>query len=283
MRNLTLLVILGLILGCADKDGPSRHTPRIADDGQVSLLTLNVAGLPDFLTSQDHPKERMYGIAHYANAYDVVAYQEDFFYSADLDRHSRFSNSERATKWHRWAVWPWLRKSGLTIQTPWSLGDVRFHAFSTCYGYFKHGSDCWVPKGVQCIRTTLPNSVVMDVCNTHFDAGKKQGIRDVQAEEYTAFLPKPVAYQPYMLVELGDFNMRPDDPVMKDLMRGKEIVVSERYGIENYVEVNEVDYIMVTTNDLLNATLIEAGTAEQFTGWTDHLGVEAVLQLEIVR
>lgn len=280
MRFLALLVLLATF-GCADD--PRRRTEPVSVEGQISLLTLNVAGLPNFLTSQDYPRERMYGIAHYANAYDVVAYQEDFYYSSDLDRHSRFANRERATKWHLWSVWPWLRKSGLAIQVPWATADTRFQAFSTCYGYFKHGSDCWVPKGVQCIRTTLPNTVVMDVCNTHFDAGKKEGIRDVQAEEYTEFLPEPVVDVPYILVELGDYNMRPDDPLMQALTAGKEIVISERAGQANFVEVNEVDYIMVTSNELVNITLLKGGTAHEFTGWTDHLGVMALIGLEIVR
>ena len=284
MRILTLLVLLGLLCGCAE--GKPRRSSTISEEGQVSLLTLNVAGLPNFLTSQDYPRERMYGIAHYANAYDVVAYQEDFYYSADLDRHSQFANRERATKWHGWAIWPWLRKSGITLQTPWAPIDSRFHAYTTCDGYFKHGSDCWVPKGVLCTRTVLPSSVVMDVCNTHMDAGgTKQGwaVKGEQVEEYLAFLPEPVTDEPYILVELGDFNMRPGHPFMQRLMAGKEIVISERYGQTNFVEYNEVDYIMVTSNSLVNVTTLRAGTAPEFNGWSDHYGVFALIGLEIVR
>jgi endonuclease/exonuclease/phosphatase family metal-dependent hydrolase len=285
MRHLTLLLVLGLLFGCA-RESDKRKTHILSEEGQVSLLTLNVAGLPNFLSSQDYPRERMYGIAHYANAYDVVAYQEDFYYSADLDRHSRFSNRERGTKLHPWVIWPWLRKAGITIQAPWALEDDRFHAYTTCDGYFKHGSDCWVPKGVLCVRTVLPSRVVMDVCTTHMDAGgTKRGweVKGEQVEEYLAFLPEPVTDEPYILVELGDYNMRPGHPFMQRLTAGKEIVISERYGQDNFDEYNEVDYIMVTSNELVNVKTLDAGTAPEFNQWSDHYGVFALLGLEIVR
>jgi endonuclease/exonuclease/phosphatase family metal-dependent hydrolase len=285
MRTLTLLVILGLLFGCA-RESDIRKTPLLAKAGQVSLLTLNVAGLPDFLSSQDYPRERMYGISHYANAYDVVAYQEDFYYSAALDRHSRFPYIERATKWHKWSIWPWLRKSGITIQTPWAQIDPKFHAYTTCDGYSNHGSDCWVPKGVLCTRTVLPIKVVMDVCSTHMDAGgTKTGweVKGEQVEEYLAFLPEPVTDEPYILVELGDYNMRPGHPFMQRLTAGKEIVISERYGQADFVEYNEVDYIMVTSNELVNVTTLDAGTAPEFNGWSDHYGVFALIGLDIVQ
>ncbi len=283
MRHLALLLVLGLLFGCA-RESDKRKTPLLAKEGQVSLLTLNVAGLPDFLSSQDYPRERMYGIAHYANAYDVVAWQEDFYYSSALDRHSRFLSRARGTKIHPWAVWPWLRKSGITIQVPWTIQDERFHAYVTCDGYFNNGSDCWVPKGVLCVRTVLPNTVVMDVCSTHMDAGgTKDGweVKAEQVEEYVSFLPEPVTDEPYILVELGDYNMRPGHPFMQRLTAGKEIVISERYEQDHFVEFNEVDYIMVTSNSLVNVTLIKAGTAPEFNGWSDHYGVFALIGLDI--
>lgn len=285
MRNLILLAIAVCLFGCVDSD--IRRTPPISQKGQVSILTLNVAGLPDFLTSQDYPKERMYGISHYANAYDVVAYQEDFYYSAALDRHSRFANSERATKWNSWGlVWPWLRKSGLTVQSPWKFSEEKFQAFTDCKGYLKNGNDCWVPKGVLCARTTLPSSVIMDVCITHFDAGGGDEVWRSQASEYMEFVQnlwQRRQSDPYLLVELGDYNMRPHEEVMQTLTAGKEIVISERFGQENFVEVNEVDYIMITSNEHLNVTLLKGGTAKEFTSWSDHLAVFALLGLEIVR
>ena len=285
MRILALLALLVAVFGCADD--PRRTAAQISVEGQVSLLTLNVAGLPNFLTDQGYPTERMYGIAHYANAYDVVAYQEDFYYSAALDRHSRFANIERATKWDSWGLaWPWLRKSGLTIQATGMLEDPRFHAYTTCDGYFKHGSDCWVPKGVLCVRTVLPNFVTMDVCSTHMDAGgTKKGweVKGEQVEEYMSFLPEPLTDVPYILVELGDYNMRPEHPLMQRLTAGNEIVISERYGLVKFVEYNEVDYIMVTSNELVNVTTLKAGTAPEFNNWSDHYGVFALIGLEIVR
>lgn len=284
MRLLTTLVMMLLLTGCSIKEGKPRREPLISTGGQISFVTVNVAGLPDFLTRQNDSAHRMYGIAHYSNAYDVVAYQEDFYYSDVLDEHSRFSDPVRGIKWHPWAyLWPWLRKSGLTLQTDYEVIEKRFTSYSQCKGYFKFGSNCWVPKGALCIRTKLPQGIIMDVCNTHMDTNDAP--RESQVEEYRAFLPEPMPSEPYLLVELGDYNMRPWEPMMDILFLGKDYVISERYGqhYENFVEVNEVDYIIISTNDRLNVNVVDGGTAKEFTRWSDHLGIFAVLELEIVQ
>lgn len=281
MRNLTLLVIVVCLFGCVNSD--IRRTPPISQKGQVSLLTLNVAGLPDFLTSQDHPKERMYGMQHYANAYDIVSFQEDFYYSRHLDRQARFKHIERGSKCNGWSlVWPWLRKSGLTLQTSLPQTGTRFKAFSTCDGHFKHGNDCWVSKGVLCSRVIRNDGIIMHVCTTHMDAGqRKEGVeaRAVQIQEYLAHLPEPETDRPWILIELGDYNMRPHEEAMKLLMMGKDVVVYDFEG------PNQVDYIMITTNDLLDVDvdITRMGGASQFDGWSDHNAVEVVLDLRLRR
>jgi endonuclease/exonuclease/phosphatase family metal-dependent hydrolase len=108
------------------------------------------------------------------------------------------------------------------------------------------------------------------------DAGRSKedvDARSIQIAEYQEFLPKPETGRPWLLVELGDYNMRPYEPLMEKLVKGKDIVISVTGSR------NEVDYIMVTSNNMLEVTVVRAGRADKFTGWSDHEAVEAVLTL----
>jgi endonuclease/exonuclease/phosphatase family metal-dependent hydrolase len=245
---------------------------------RISVLTLNVAGLPDFLTSQDNPEMRSLHIARRASIWDVVAYQEDFYYSKWLDAQQKFDTTVRGTKWHKFAfAWPWLRKSGLTIKTNWPVTAPRFLAYEKCHGYRRHGSDCWVPKGVLCMRMVTPGGVIVDFCTTHLDAGNKPGSKEArrhQIQEYLRFLPPPELDIPWVRIEAGDFNLRTHEPDIRPLLDGKDVIVGNTTG------GNDVDYITVITNDLLEAVVLEYGTVPMFEGLSDHSGIGLILDLK---
>jgi hypothetical protein len=253
---------------------------------RISVLTINVAGLPDFLTSQDNPEMRMMHMSARSKLWDLVAYQEDFYYSEWLDRGNHFDVTIRGTKWHKFAyVWPWLRKSGLTVKTNWTVGPSQFTAFTECHGHRRHGSDCWVPKGVMCVRTHTPGGAVVDFCNTHMDAGNKPGSKEArrsQIIEYQERLPPPVLDIPWVRIEAGDFNLRIYEEDIKPLIEGREIVVYNNdvpYGCIDSC-ANDVDFITVTTNDLVTASIVQAGKVPMFEGLSDHPGIGAILDLE---
>ena len=245
---------------------------------RISILTLNVAGLPDFLTSQDNPEMRSLYIAQRAAKWDVVAYQEDFYYSSWLDSQQKFDTTVRGIKWHKFAfVWPWLRKSGLTIKTNWSMQEPTFLAFEKCYGYRRHGSDCWVPKGVMCMRMLTPGGVIVDFCTTHMDAGNKQGsvdARNHQIGEYLEFLPAPELDVPWIRIEAGDFNLRTWQEDIVPLLEGRDVIVSNTTG------GNDVDYITVTTNEFISVKVVQGGKVPMFEELSDHPGIGAILDLE---
>lgn len=255
--------------------------PLSAGAGEtISVLTFNVAGLPNGLTSQDTPRARMRGIAERAKDYDFVLYQEDFYYSRQLDS-GHFSHTSRGEKWHFWAYfWPWLRKSGLTIKTNHPVLDPRFHDYSQCYGYFKHASDCWVPKGVLCVRA-LVHDVIVDVCNTHMDAGNsKQESRVVRKSQFREFqefvgeLPPPAIAVPWVRIEAGDFNERPHEPNITRLLKDRQIVAL------NKVNAHVVDYIMVTHSEFMRVDVERAGFVPAFDGLSDHPAIDIVLNLD---
>ncbi|MGD8383869.1 MAG: hypothetical protein PVF89_00540 [Lysobacterales bacterium] len=245
----------------------------------VKILTLNVAGLPDMLTDQNNPQQRMRAIAERANHYDVVAYQEDFYESEYLDQHSTQTFRLRGTDFRWWdTVLPWMRKSGLTLESRWPLELKSFRSFSTCHGYLQYKSDCWVPKGMMCSRTVTNDGIFLDICTTHFDAGKSPGdneARRKQLAEYEADLPAPVIGAPWLRVETGDFNMHPDDPLLQPLLASRDV-----FNVSVVESTHERDYIMLTHNDLLDMQVLRLGRVPDFHGLSDHPAIEAVLRLK---
>jgi len=272
MRQLIVCVLM-VVLGCFSPEEGERYTaPLSSSDGEISILSINVAGLPDFLTDQNNPEDRLEDISLEANRYTFVGYQEDFYYHWYLDQKATAPEMVRGSKHTKFSdVWSWLSSSGLTTMSRWKQTGYSFHAYSTCNGYLRNANDCWVPKGVLCSRYLSGRGVVVDVCNTHFDAGggrRDRLARTEQLAEYRNALPEPVADVPWLLIEIGDFNMRPADSFMNELTFGKDIIVS-----------HYVDFIMVTSNEHLDITMVRGGEAKQFEGLSDHSAVELVLRL----
>ncbi|MEZ6183766.1 MAG: hypothetical protein R3F62_02015 [Planctomycetota bacterium] len=66
-------------------------TSTVVAQGQLEVLTYNVAGLPQGI-SGSNPAVNTTQISPKLNAYELVLVQEDFFYDADLRRQARHPN-----------------------------------------------------------------------------------------------------------------------------------------------------------------------------------------------
>lgn len=132
-------------------------------DGQLSVLTYNVAGLPDAFSSGS-PATNTVKISPLLNDYDIVVVQEDFSYHSDLISQN---------------IHPYRSQHSGDI----AIGDGMNHfsysyysdfmrvKWSDCYGVFDSGTDCLTPKGFSLARHFLNNGAIVDVYNLHADAG----------------------------------------------------------------------------------------------------------------
>jgi hypothetical protein len=80
----TITILVGVFNLCL-----ATARPAVTTNGTFSVLTYNVAGLPDILSS-GNPAENTTTIGQRINSYDIVHVQEDFNYHADLystDQH----------------------------------------------------------------------------------------------------------------------------------------------------------------------------------------------------
>lgn len=165
-------------------------------EGSLRLLTYNVAGLPEKISSAKAPRyESMLQIGAAINEYDIVNVQEDFNYNIQL--YSKNTHTYKTA--HRGkAIWG----DGLNTFSKFPILEFKRVAWKKC-----NGSDCLTPKGFSLARMSIAKGVIIDVYNVHataansLSAAKARGRNLLQLAEY---ILEYSADRP--LLVMGDFN-----------------------------------------------------------------------------
>lgn len=180
--------------------------------GTLTVLTYNVAGLPQFI-SQVNPSTNTALISPKLNAFELVMVQEDFWYHADLVRDVRHAYQTPPL-----TSFATLVNDGLNTfsSTPFhSLARVKWSRF---HGLFSNSNDGLSSKGFTFARHVFGPGVEVDVYNHHADAGGDQGdidAREFQFDQMADFIEYTSAGRPLIIV--GDTNLnanRPGDMVI---------------------------------------------------------------------
>jgi endonuclease/exonuclease/phosphatase (EEP) superfamily protein YafD len=174
-----------------------------ADEGSLSLLTYNVAGLPAGI-SRSRPATNIPLISPLLNRYDLVLVQEDFAYQLDLRRDVEH---------------PY--RSPLQLSSIFDTGDglSRFsrHPFSgfgreawrACHGVLAFGSDCLARKGFSVATHELSPGILVDVYDLHMDAGGGFADRDARQAQIDQLI-EAIARRSRgrAVIVAGDTNLR---------------------------------------------------------------------------
>ncbi|KAJ1337308.1 Endonuclease/exonuclease/phosphatase family protein [Microdochium nivale] len=190
--------------------------------GDLSVLTMNVAGLPAILQGNDVPGDkavnsRLIGSLFAKYDYDIINMQEDFNYHAQIyetDDHPFRTATSGGVPFG----------SGLNTVSNFDWVDFSRVKWATCSN--DESADCLTPKGFTFMRvalsTSASTSVYVDVYNLHADAGGKDAdlvarsanIRQVASHVATWSAGNAV-------VILGDTNSRysrPRDVAIRELV-----------------------------------------------------------------
>ena len=186
--------------------------------GTFDLLTYNVAGLPQHLSSSD-PVRNMPRIGRRLDAYDLVLVQEDFRYHAKLARHARHPFRSRPLRLHAAPV-----GDGLNRFSALPFAEFTRIRWDECHGIVDDGSDCLSAKGFSLARHEISPGVVIDVYNLHADAGGAEGdieARAAQFRQLRAHLAR--VSDGNAVIVAGDTNLkgraRPrDDEILTDFL-----------------------------------------------------------------
>jgi endonuclease/exonuclease/phosphatase family metal-dependent hydrolase len=273
----TLLCGLALSLPSLGSEPGRPELPPIS--GRFSLLTYNVAGLPE-LVSQSNPVANIPVISSLLNFYDVAVVQEDFAYHGALAAH---------------ALHPY-QTLALVPNEKIGIGDglnefsrlpfSRFErvTWSVCNGTLSNGSDCFAPKGFTVATHELTPGVEIDLYNVHMDAGHSPGdvaARGAQAEQLLAYTLKRSSGR--AIVVAGDTNMNPgsDQEVLVSFMKRAGLVdACHELACDNPARIDRVMYRGSSALDLRAARLAVDMRFVTRSGkdLSDHKAVGVVLE-----
>ncbi|MFC3575110.1 jacalin-like lectin [Streptomyces yaanensis] len=198
-RLLATLAAAAAALGGLTAAAP---TAAAADSGTFHVLTYNVAGLPESLSSAPTPRESSTTtIGGRLGPYDIVHVQEDFNYHAYL--YAADSHPYRTPTSGGAGIGSGLNTlSGL----PYDTDDFERVHWNSCQ---YDSGDCLTPKGFTFMRERLAEGVYVDFYNLHTNAGTNDGDLASRADnlnQLTDFIKTHSAGN--AVVVMGDTNTR---------------------------------------------------------------------------
>ncbi|WP_330287003.1 jacalin-like lectin [Streptomyces sp. NBC_00576] len=167
-----------------------------ATSGTFNVLTYNVAGLPD-LVSSGNPKVNTPLISPRLGAYDIVNVQEDFNYHAAL-----YANDNHAYRTATSGGVPF--GDGLNTLSDYAFQDFERVKWNKCTG-----TNCLTPKGFSLARVRLAEGVYVDVYNAHPNADDSEeayAARRANISQLSAFIQANSAGN--AVIVAGDTNTR---------------------------------------------------------------------------
>lgn len=185
-----------------------------ADSGSFSLLTYNVAGLPELLSSAESDRQAATEeISCYVNQFDVVHVQEDFNYHAALydtcNTHPYRSPTSGGVPFG----------SGLNTMSNFPYTDWSRVSWDSCTD-----TDCLTPKGFTLSRMRLAEGVYVDIYNLHAQAQVTDAALEARRDNVLQLLEYISLYSAgNAVIVAGDTNTRytrEGDNVREFLHRG---------------------------------------------------------------
>lgn len=268
-----------IVIACAACD-----TPPPPCTANVSMLTYNVAGLPQGLNDDQFPEQNIPQVSPKLNAYDLVVVQEDFSYTDELRAditlpfHSNeLIHSERFVN------------DGLNVFSSLAFDkNLERHRWVACFGGTGDGSDCLANKGFAVSTHDLgcDDGTTLPVINLHAEAGG--GPDDIAArtagiEQLLAFIADRFSTGP--LVVAGDTNLDggdPDDePLLQRLLDGAGLTDACR-GLDCGNE--QIDRVMFRSGDELPVAANSWRIADEFVDadgndLSDHKAINVELAI----
>ncbi|KAJ8092441.1 hypothetical protein PM082_023694 [Marasmius tenuissimus] len=174
--------------------------------GSFSVLTYNVAGLPELLSSGD-PVVNTPLISPRLKPFNIINVQEDFNFHAAL-----YANDNHAFRTPTSGGVPF--GDGLNTLSDFTFIDLERTKWDKCN---LNEGDCLTPKGFTFTRVRVAPFAWIDVYNLHTDAGSDDGDRSARASnlaQLTAYIQTRSMGVP--VIVMGDTNSRYTSDVDSD-------------------------------------------------------------------
>jgi endonuclease/exonuclease/phosphatase family metal-dependent hydrolase len=296
LSRLSIFFIILMAFSCKKDNTAEDQTPVIEFPivDTISVMALNVAGLPQGISSGD-PVNNTSEIGRRLNDYEIVQVQEDFNYN-----HLLYGTAKHKYKTSPSGPVPF--GDGLNTLSNYKVTNIKRIKWAKC-----NGTDCLTPKGFSYSQIEIAAGVTVDFYNIHANAGsadpdleaRRQNIAQICAYIDANSVGRPV-------VVMGDFNCRytraGDDirfflergfsDTWIDLIRGGNIPEKDAPALTTCEpsatspECETVDKIFIRSNDQVKITALsfeKPREAFQRDGkdLSDHIPVSANLRFEI--
>lgn len=268
--------------GSSSSAGSDSSSTGPVAEGSLDVLTYNVAGLPQGISSSD-PERYIPQISPLLNAYPLVLVQEDFWYHTELTADVTLPHASEPHNddpeangigdgLNRFSEFPF---DPVIERVPWYA----------CHGQLDCSSDCLASKGWSFSRMTVDEGVELDVYNLHMEAGGCP--EDLEIRTNSAVdLAEAIAARSEgrALIVAGDFNLRATDPEDVEplmlVMDGAGLIdACDAVGCDD----QRIDHIMIRSGDRVALTVENWRVPEEFVdaedgaALSDHLPVASVI------
>jgi endonuclease/exonuclease/phosphatase family metal-dependent hydrolase len=208
-------IMLRTIVACA-----CMYAALAATSGNFTVLTYNIAGLPEPLSS-GHPSVNTPLISPRLGQFNVVNVQEDFNYHSALyadDKHVYRTKTSG----------PAVFGSGLNTLSDFPFTEEQRVTWDDCY---INDADCLTPKGFHWLRVRVDEGVWFDLYNLHADAGSDSGDQKARKSNYKQVADYANVHSAGMpIIIMGDTNSRytgdPDGNTIRTLVSSLGLVDS---------------------------------------------------------
>ncbi|MEV7140915.1 jacalin-like lectin [Streptomyces tauricus] len=190
------LAVVGLGTTATAATSPAQAAAAAPSSGTFNVLTYNVAGLPEGLSS-GNPEVNTPLLAPRLGAYDIVNVQEDFNHHAALyagDNHPYRTATSGGVPFG----------DGLNTLSDHTFEDFERVGWNNCTG-----TNCLTPKGFSLARVRLAEGVFVDVYNVHTNADATDdalAARRANIEQLSDFVQANSAGN--AVIVMGDTNTR---------------------------------------------------------------------------
>ncbi|MCO5247649.1 MAG: endonuclease/exonuclease/phosphatase family protein [Chitinophagales bacterium] len=200
IRNLSLFIgLLTISFSACKKDNNTLHSDvelHFPFKDTISVLTYNVAGLPEVLSS-GNPEKYTAEMGRRISNYSLVGVQEDFNYNHILYQNSTLPYK---TQW----MGPVPFGDGLNVLSKYKISSLRRVKWAKC-----NGTDCLTPKGFSYQQIEIADGIKIDVYNLHTNAGiEKKDTDSRRANTLQVFNFIAQHSEGNAVIILGDFNSR---------------------------------------------------------------------------
>ncbi len=168
----------------------------VATSGELQLLTYNIAGLPELISSAKTSRAAsIASIGKKVNHFDIVHVQEDFNYN-------KFLYQDNAHPYRTVNMGSVPFGDGLSTLSKYPIVHFERVAWADC-----NGADCLTPKGFSFSRVQLAKDVFVDMYNLHATAQNDKNACKARQKNLIQLLNFIQEHSPCNpLLIMGDFN-----------------------------------------------------------------------------